>query len=195
MAQTLRYLDELLAATPDNTAGLITPEVFRDTLVSLAVGAGFLADVTPVSVPIVDGVPTSMNPLLPSPLEVGAGWTTDANNFMHPDYATLATTTVPPGYLKLAQFVAVLSLTKVAGGEDSYELQFTEDAVLVGVPEAITFSAAGSTVVTIITSQLVDLSINPVFGVSITGIGTSDDLTLDSFELSVSDKLLWSGGP
>jgi len=192
MAQTLRYLDELLGAAPDNTAGLISAEALRDFMVSMTQGSGFIADTTSqtLNIPLLD-MPLSINPLLLAPTEVGAGWSTDGNNFSFPEYVAMPSTTIPPGYSKLATFVCVLSLEKITSQEDNYDVQFTEDGAPIGVPETIQFQGTGAQVVTVLTSRIVDVSAVPLYGVQISGIGTSDDLDLHSFEWTVNDRMMW----
>jgi len=191
MAQTLRYLDALLASAPDNVTGLITAEALLDRDVSNAQGAGFLADTTPVDLSINPDIPLSINPLLTAAEHVGAGWDTDGNNLQYPNYSLGTGTVVPAGYSKLCSFVGVLSLEKLAAGVDTYDINFTKDGIAFGVPESIIFDGSTSQVVTVLASAIVDISTTPVFGIQITGIVTGDDIRVHSFQQTVNDKLLW----
>jgi len=192
MSQTLQYLDGLLLAAADNISQLITAEVLRDYMVSAAQGAGFVADTTQITVPINPDIPVSVNPLLLGAESVGAGWDTDGNNYLFPNY-TIGDTVVPAGYSKVVSFVAVLSMAKQQAGVDEYDLYFTQDGVEVGVRETISFDGSEPQVVTVIANRIVDISTNPLFGVSILGVATGDDLTLYSFEMQVGDRMLWVG--
>ena len=190
MAQTLRYLDELLTNYPDNTAGLITPENVRDQLVSTVAGVGFIADTTQVSVPIIDGVPTALNPLLVAPITEPELWRFDANNLAVSNYSALTDTAVPAGYTKILSIVAVVVLQKVAGGSDVYDMQFTRSGAPIGVAETIVYAAAGTETITIVNRGLADISTADTYGLTVTGIGTNDNLELHSFEMNLTDAIL-----
>ena len=190
MVTTLRYLDELLASFPDNTQGLITAEKERDFVISIAEAMGYLADQTDVVIPITDGVPVAVNPLLLGPASTVQLWTFDGNNFATPNYSAVPGLTVPPGHSKLSGFLAILSLEKISGGDDSYSVQMTRNGVGFGLDEFINFPAAGGQVVTLITALVTDISVSDTYGVQITGQGTGDDLTLHSFEMRVQSSIL-----
>ena len=187
----LQYLDQVLAGYPDNTAGLITPLNVRNHLVSTIVGVGFIDSPTTITIPVLDGVGTIINPLLLDAASTTQTlWTFDGNNLATSNYGALVGVTIPPGYTKLVRFVAVLSLEKLAGGSDQYQFQFTRNGVGVGLAEDVVFTEAGSQVVTTLHSTLVDLSLVDVFGVQVIGVGTADDLELHNFEMTVSDAVL-----
>ena len=190
MAQTLRYLDELLANYPDNTAGLITPENVRDQLVSTVAGVGFLADTTEITVPIVDGVPTLINPLLTAPITEPELWTFDGNNLAVSNYTALTDTVVPAGYTKVLSIVAVAVLEKTAGGADIYDLQFARNGSPIGVAETVSYTAAGSQTITVVNRSLVDVSTADTYGLTVVGLGTNDDLQCHSFEMNLTDAIL-----
>lgn len=189
---TLRYLDEVLAGYPDNTQGLIAPVNTRDHVISCTTAVGLLVDSTQITIPITDGVPTIINPLLVAPVHSTQLWTFDGANLATPNYSAVPGLTVPPGYSKLVTFVIVLSLTKAAGGVDSYSISLTKDGGLIGLDEFIEFPAAGAQVVTVIATDIADVSATPAYGVAITGQGTSDDLELHTLELRVTDDILLS---
>lgn len=190
MAQTLKYLDQLLAGYPDNTAGLISAENIRDHLVSTIGGRGLIENTANFTIPITSGVWTSINQLLPSPIHSEVLWTFDGNNLLHSNYG-IGDTVVPVGYVKLGQFLSIIELTKPGGGSDNYALQFTKNNVGVGQPESVEFGAAGTQTITLLHPALVDLSVpSDTFGVQIQGTGTSADLECGYFTLQISDSLL-----
>jgi hypothetical protein len=190
MAQTLRYLDELLANYPDNTAGLITPENVRDQLVSIVAGVGFLADTTEVTVPITDGVPTLINTLLTAPVTLPELWLFDGNNLGVSNYTALTGTVLPAGYTKILSIVAVTVLEKTAGGTDVYDLQFTRTGVPIGVAETVAYTAAGVQTITVVVRALADVSAPDTYGLTVAGLGTNDDLQLHSFEMNLTDAIM-----
>ena len=128
MAETLRYVAGLLTNFPDNSQGLIKPVNMRDFVASFINGRGFLVDETPVNVPILDGTPTAVNPLLLSPVVTLTGlWVFDGNNFAVQNYLGIPDIIIPANYQKLLSLVSVLDITKAAGGSDSYQMQYTKN--------------------------------------------------------------------
>ncbi len=192
MVTTLRYLDELLSGFPDNTQGLITAEKERDFVISIAEGVGYLADVTDVVIPITDGVPVAVNPLLLGPATTDQLWTFDGNNFAVSNYSAVPGLTVPPGHSKLVGLLGIMSWEKVSAGDDSYSAQFTLNGVGVGLNEFFNFPAAGAQVVTLIGALVGDVSSTDTYGIEVTGQGTGDDLTLHSFEFRIQSSILLS---
>ena len=190
MVTTLRYLDEVLGGFPDNTQGLITAEKERDFVISTSTGIGLLIDSTAVNIPITDGVPTIVNPLLLAPAFTEQLWTFDGNNFATSNYAAVPGLTIPSPHFKLVSLLAILSLEKPGGGADAYSIQFTKNGVGTGLDEFISFPAAGAQVATVITFDVDDISQADTYGVQITGQGTGDDLTLHTFEFKVEDSIL-----
>ena len=190
MVTTLRYLDELLAGFPDNTQGLITAEKERDFVISIAEGVGYLADVTDVVIPVTDGVPVSINPLLLGPATTDQLWAFDGNNLATPNYSAVPGLTVPPGHSKLVGLLGIMSWEKVSAGDDSYSAQFTRNGIGIGLNEFFNFPAAGAQVVTLIGALVGDISVADTYGVQLTGQGTDDDLTLHSFEMRVNSSIL-----
>ena len=190
MVTTLRYLDELLNGFPDNTQGLITAEANRDFVISIAEGVGYLADQATVEIPIIDGVPVGVNQLLTLPQATDQLWIFDGNNLATQNYGAVPGLTVPPGHSKLMGLLAIMSLEKQAGGADNYSAQFTKNGVGIGLDEFFPFAAAGGQVVTLISFDVVDISLNDTYGVQITGQGTGDNLFLHSFEMRVQSSIL-----
>ncbi len=191
MAQTLRYRSELVAGAPDNTSGLIDAVQLRDMIVSMASGNGAVETTSDVTIPIAVGVPVAVNPLLVGVSVYGSLWGVDANSFLFSQYVTvLPDTTVPAGYIKFCRFQATLALTKQGGGTDNYLIQFTKNGVLVGVAHDVVFSGTDTDTVTITYFVNQEIRVSDTFGVSITGVGTGDDLVLESFSMDVTDELL-----
>ncbi len=191
MAETLRYVAGLLTNFPDNSQGLIKPVNMRDFVASFINGRGFLVDETPVNVPILDGTPTAVNPLLLSPVVTLTGlWVFDGNNFAVQNYLGIPDIIIPANYQKLLSLVSVLDITKAAGGSDSYQMQYTKNGAPQGLIESVVFPAAGTQTVTLLTTDLADLSLSDTYGVQITGDGTTDDLTLNYFTMTLSDSIL-----
>ena len=195
MSETLRYVDGLLANFPDNSQGLIDAVNMRDFVASFINGRGFLVEEDPVTLPISDGVWTHINPLLPDP-EISTSetlWVWDGNNYAVNNYLAIPDVIIPSGYSKLLQIVAVLDITKVAGGADNYLIQVTKDGVGIGLSESVQFSAAGTQTITVLDSSVADLSVAAAtYGVQIQGVGTTDDLVLNYFTQSMNDSILLS---
>jgi len=191
MAQTLRYVNGLLANFPDNSSGLIKAEHVRDFVSSFVNGRGFLIDETAVTLPVEQLTWVSINPLLLSPEHTEQTlWTFDANNYGVSNYGAMTDTIVPSPYNKLVSVVAVLDLTKNAGGADAYQLQFTKNGVGIGLAESVEFPAAGSATVTLVDWSLADISLLDTYGVQIQGVDTTDDLVLNYFSMSIEDSIL-----
>jgi len=191
MAQTLRYVNELLASAPDNTSGLISAEALRDFMVSIVEGKGLLEATTNVTIPIVADTWVSINPLLVGVVHTETYWSVDGNNYMFPNHSGSVVTNVPAGYSKFGQMMSILELTKPSGGSDSYEVQFTLNGTGVGEPESIDFSAAGTDTTTVLHPLLIDVSVpTDLYGIQIRGVGTGADLTLGYFTMQVSDSIL-----
>jgi len=192
MAQTLTYLDDVIASFPDNTAALITPVQMRDFTVSMAIGGAFVEDTTPVTIPVVSGTAVAMNPLLTAATATEFLWSVDGNNFMFPDYAaSLAGTVVPAGYEKVVTFVSSLVLSRSGGGTTNYDFQFGRSpSDLIGLPTSVEWTAAYALNVTVINTLSVDVSdVLTTYGVYVTGVGTGTNLTLESFEFNSRDRI------
>ena len=191
MSETLRYISGLLTNFPDNAQGLIKPVNMRDFVVSFINGRGFLVDETNVNIPILDGTPTVVNPLLLSPEVTITGlWVFDGNNFGVSNYANIPDIIIPADYKKLLSIVAVIDVTKSAGGADAYSMEFVKNGQPHGLPETVQFTAAGTQTVTLLSTDLADLSLSDTYGVQITGVGTTDDLSLNYFTMNFTDSIL-----
>jgi len=191
MAQTLRYVSQILSSLADNTQGLISAVAMRDWLASTIDGKGLLEATDNVNIPIVADTWVSINPLLVNAAHTETFWNVDGNNYLFPNYAAAGGTTVPAGYTKFGQFMSILELTKGGGGADAYQIQFTRNGVGIGEPESVDFPEAGTDTTTLLHPALVDVSVpTDLYGVQIMGIGTTDDLTLGYFTMQISDSIL-----
>jgi len=194
MAQTLRYVDELLAAYVDNTSGLIDAVAGRDLIVSYANAAGYVETTTDVTIPITNGVPEIINPLLVGVTSVESGWGVDANNFFFPDHISVSPATViPAGYSKVARFQCVATFTKPSGGTDNYRVSWVKNGVIVGIEHDMRFTLNATETVVLPDILIQDISIvSDTFGVQVTGEATGDDLVLNAINLLVTDSILGS---
>jgi len=191
MAQTLRYVNELIASAPDNASGLISAVALRDFMISIVEGKGLLEATTNVTIPIVADTWVSINPLLVGAVHTETYWSVDGNNYMFPNHSGSVDTVVPAGYSKFGQMMSILELTKSGGGEDNYEIQFTLNGTGVGEPESVDFPEAGTDTTTLLHPLLIDVSVpTDLYGIQIMGIGTGDDLELGYFTQQVSDSIL-----
>jgi len=191
VAQTLRYVNELIASAPDNTSGIISAVALRDFMISYVDGKGLLEATTNVTITIVADTWVSINPVLVGAVHTETFWSVDGNNYMFPNYSAAVDTTVPAGYSKFGQMMSILELTKPGGGADSYQIQFTKNGVGIGEPESVDFPEAGTDTTTLLHPIIFDVSIpTDLYGVQIMGIGTGDDLTLGYFTMQVSDSIL-----
>ena len=191
MAETLRYVAGLLANFPDNSQGLIKPVHMRDFVASFINGRGFIVDETGITLPISDGPFTAVNPLLLSPeATTTSTWGFDGNNFGFSQYDLIPDLIIPAGYSKLLSLVSVLDVTKSAGGADNYLFQHTKNGAPLGLAESVQFTASGTQTVTLLASTLADLSLTDLYGVQVAGDGTTDDLVLNYFTMTLADSIL-----
>ena len=93
--EELKYLDEILAAHPDNTQGLINPVDNRDGWIGATPALGVIND--PVGGVIAAGIDVSVNLELSPTFLGGQAFTMDGNGALVPGY----TTPVPVGYTRL----------------------------------------------------------------------------------------------
>lgn len=189
---TLQYGDASLASFPSNTQGLISAEDMQDVIVSQRSGGNEILGAETFVVPITDGAPTAVNPLIVNPQVSGGLWSADANNRQYPDYASaIPGLTIPTGYTKFAQIFFTLSCEKIGSGEDNYTFQVDNN----GTPQGIGLSYGLGTVPSVI-SFLVNTSVTldaaPLLGLTVTGDGTADDITIYAFEQFVIDFQIWS---
>ncbi len=194
IAQTLRYVDELLAAYVDNTSGLIDAVAGRDLVASYANAVGYVESTTDVTIPVTSGVPEIINPLLVGVTSVQSGWGVDGNNFFFPDHISFSPSTViPAGYSKVAQFQCVATFTKPSGGTDDYRVSWVKNGVIIGIEHDMRFTLNATETVTLPDIFIQDISVvSDRFGVQVTGEATGDDLVLNAINLSVIDSILGS---
>ena len=192
MAQTLRYGDASLALFPDNTQGLIDAVEIRDVIVSQRSGGANVQDGAGFTVPIVDGVPVALNPLLTAPVLAPGLWGIDANNRLFPNYAAkIPDLIIPAGYLKFAQTFITIAVNKAGSGEDNYVFQLDDN----GTPIGGTLSFALGTepeVLTLLVNKAFALDSGLLLGLTVYGDGTGDDLVVSEFEMFVIDFQIWT---
>ena len=189
---TLRYGDETLAQVPTNTQGLINAVAIQDIVVSQRSGGANLQDTTEFTIPIVDGVPVAINPLLPAPNKADGLWGIDSNNRMFPNYAAkMLGLVIPPGYTKFSQIFFTLAVNKAGSGEDDYVFQLDDN----GVPVGGTLSFALGTepeLISLLVNTSAALDSGVLFGLTVFGDGTGDDLVVTEFEMFIIDFQIWT---
>lgn len=190
---TLRYGDELLSLYPDNGIGLISAETGRDMVVSQrSGGAQALQTGTDFTVTITNGVPVSINPLLPDPSVSGTLWAGDGNHRLYPNYAAaIPSLTIPAGYAKLVQCFVSLNCDKQGSQEDDYIFQLDNDGTPFGEGVTIALDTEATTITLLVNASVV-LSDSPLIGMTVTGDGTGDDIVIHAFEMFIIDFQLWT---
>lgn len=113
--ETLLTSAETLAGFPDNTQGLITPLDVRNFVVSSQTSLGFMEDAGPFTIPLVDGVWTSILANVPTPAFVGLFWKLDGSNRFLPAY-TDAGIIVNVGSTRFTTMQTFSESAKDAGG-------------------------------------------------------------------------------
>ena len=186
--ETLRTIAEVLAAFPDNTQRLITPLDARDMIITEAINVGYLeSDTTPFTIPIVAGTPVSVNASIPTPNFIGNFWRIDGNNAFVENYTTYTTPIiVNPGTVRICAFRASMQVQKIGTGSDVYEFQWFADGVPFGNPGQITVDDTDPFYIATSSDALVDVSLSQAFDLRVTGIGTGDDLQVNTVLLRAS---------
>ena len=193
MANNLVYGDESIASAPDNTTGLISADTLRSIIVSQRSGGAQVFDDTGFTVPIVSGVPVSINPLLPSPSVGGVLWTADGNNRLYPNYATaIPDIVIPAGYSKAIQVFITIAAQKTGAGEDSYTFQIDNDGTPLGQGITVSLSVT-PVVITLLVNSAVALDGGALLGLTVTGNATADDIDVTAFDMFIVDFQRWSG--
>lgn len=177
---------ELLANIPDNTSQLVDPLDIRNLVIGLPPDSIIAEDETPFTIPIVTGTPVVVNNLLPSPAVTQAHWMLDGNQAFIPDWAGII---VNSGLTRIVNLTAVLSVSKVGGGNDDYGIDFFIGGVLAGAGSNFEIKDI-DTVVTVVTSQEYDHSVAAPIDLRVTGIGTGDDLDVSSILIGLTGSLL-----
>ena len=194
MTVPMRYGSENFDSFPDNTQGLIKASDMRSLVASAVQGGVSVIEETAFTVPIANGVPVSINPLLPSPTVAGVLWTTDGNHRALPNYSVaMPTVSIPAGYSKFVEVDFTLAGEKAGSGEDQYLFQLDNDGTPVGIGLTVTLGTE-PTVFSLGANELADISGPTVvlLGLTVTGLGTNDDIDLSVFEMSVEDNQIWA---
>lgn len=189
--ETLREAAGLLGLFPDNVSGEIDAVDSRDFIVSSVVAVGFIEEdplTVPYTIPMTDGVPVDFLSTLTTPLFAGNFWKLDGNNAFIPSYTDFGVT-VPPGLQRLVSGDVIMQLQKVGGGTGVYEFQGTEGGVFTGEPVQRTISAVAEVFV-FSGTRLYDVSVAGPISLSITPVGTSDDLQVNQTRVSLQGVML-----
>ncbi len=195
---TLRYGSELLSGVPDNTAQLIRPVNIQDIIASTIIGRGFISSNTEVLLSLTQGQALILNAVLQNVSAVDGLWTVDGNNRLNPKHADrLPDTTVPAGFQKPVTLFAAMSFDKLDTPGSDYELSFFGPVGLVGQPFTMVFDQRDAESMVMTVNAVVDISLSGGYGITITPLDSSSDLTLLSIEMSVMDTNLANdrGGP
>lgn len=190
--ETLKDATGLLAAFPNNLAGLISANDSRDFIVSVTAGIGFLEDDpadVPYTIPMSDGVPVDFLATYPgTPLFAGNFWKLNGNNQLVPSYTDFGVN-VPAGTIRLNSGSVLINLQKVGGGTADYEFQGLEGGQLTGEPVVRTIGASAELQV-FSGVRLYDVSLAGAIDFRITPLGHSDDLQISDFRVSISGSML-----
>lgn len=189
--ETLLTLSEIIASFPDNTANLITPLQSRDLAISQAVAVGFFEQAAadePLLMPMADGVPFDMLAAFTLPDFVGNFWKLDGNNAFIPSYTDDGITVNPPTN-RLVQGSVVMVATKVGGGTGDYIFEGTENGIGTGSPRTVTLDANPSLLV-FGGDRLYDINLANPIGLDVTPSGTSDDITIQNFRVTLTGTLV-----
>jgi len=190
--EILKDAVSVLADLPDNSSGLITPQVHRSEVVSVINALGFLEDdpaQSPQTIPMTDGVPVDLLAALAgTPAFVGNFWTTTPGNAFVPNYVPQGVT-VEPGTIRLVSGSVVLSLAKAGGGTATYSFVGTEDGVLTGNPVERVISTVQATEV-FGGDRLYDVYTAGAISLNVTPVGHSDDLILHDLRVKLIGTLV-----
>lgn len=190
--EVLKDAGGILADLPDNSSGLIVPQVHRSEVVSVVNAVGFLEDdpaTVPVTLPMTDGVPTDVLSQLVAPLFVGQFWELQpVTNAFVPSYGN-AGVTVEPDTIRLLQGTIGIRLNKVGGGTATYEFEGTQGGTFTGNPVQRTIGITPE-VFWLSGDRLYDVYAGDPVSFSITPIGTSDDLVLTDLRVKLIGSLI-----
>jgi hypothetical protein len=190
--EELKDVSELLAAFPDNTAGLIEAVDSRDFIVSMTTGVAFAEDLpadVPYVMPMTAGVPVPFLSAYPAvPGFEGVFWKLDGNNEFVPAYTDVGIF-VPAGTLRLNEGTVVLNCQKLGGGTADFTFQGTVGGVFVGEPLTRTIGTVPQVLVFQSVSRY-DVSVADPLDFSITPVGHSDDLQINDFRVSLVSVML-----
>ena len=186
--ESLLTLAEVLASLPDNNSNLIQPLDHRNDVIALTNDLGFLEENDPFTIPILDGTFVSINPLLPTPIQVSNFWALDGTNAQFVDYGAI---TINPGHQRLLNLVCSLFVQKVGGGTASYTFQFFVagapvsreiDVADIGPFQQVAFGE----------EILFDYSLGVAAPVTVRvrGDGTTDGLEVEDFSMKLTGVLI-----
>jgi len=183
--ESLRTVDQMLAAWVDNTQGLITPLDGRDMIVSEAVNVGYLElDPGPATVPIVINTYEQVNQWITPSVFTANFWKLDGNNaFLH-SYVDQGIA-VPAGLIRLTTFHVGMVASKVGGGTATYAWSLFVDGVKHGTSGHIVQLTTTPRYVEMGASLLPDYSLSETFDVRVESIDSSDDVVLEEFRFTV----------
>jgi hypothetical protein len=192
MAETIRYMKDVISRFPDNTSGIITAEAMRDFIISIHDGGGALTSSDTVSIPIDADTPVAINPLVTNPEKLGVFWLFDGNNFAASNYAAaLPSATIPSPFYKVAKLTVQMELNKSLGGSDPYDFYLTKNGAAIGLPIRVRYDSSEAKHVFLAWDVYADISTSDTYGVQVTGIGTNDDLEMTYFRMLVTDSASW----
>lgn len=185
--ETLLSLAEVLASLPDNASQLIAPLSHRNEVIALTNDVGFVEEDASFTIPIVDGVFVSINPLMPSADAVGNFWVIDGNNALLPDFGAV---TINPGHLRLLDMTAHLELARVGGGPaEGYTFQFFVGGVATGREISVELDD-NSEALTLSEETLYDYSVSDPVTIRVRGDGTGADLNVFDIDMKVVGILI-----
>ena len=183
--ETLRTVQQMLAAFPDNTQGLISPLDARDMIVSEAVNIGFLdLDNGSYTLPIaVQNEWVSINANITPTAFAANFWKVDGNNAFTQSYTDQGIT-VQGGTQRLTTFAMGAALSKVGGGTNLYEFALFTDGVQSS--SAYNHTATATTAyLTFQTTDLPDYSLNEVYDMRVRCVDGTADLVFDEWRMRV----------
>jgi len=184
--EVLKSAQGLLAGFPDNVSGQISAVDSRNFVISAVNGIGAFDHQAQFILPMTDGVPTILNPAL-TPIDVvGNFFTLDGNNAWIPDYGSAI---INPGTVRLVDFLGVFVADQVGGGLDTYNLQVRVGGVPINTPIPNSVSGAAERFF-IQTEFAYDVQIGGAIDLSVTPVGTNDDLDISFAYQRVNSQLI-----
>ena len=185
--EVLKSADGLLAGFPDNVSGQISPVDIRNFVISAVTGIGAFDDLSNYTIPMADGVPTVINPLM-TPVDFAANFfQLDGNNAFIPDYGGAI---INPGTLRLLDVIFLIVANQTGSpASDIYNLQVRVDGVPVNSPVPTVVDGTAERFF-INTEFLYDVQLGGAIDVTITPDGTSADLDVLFGYMRVSSQLL-----
>ena len=185
--EVLKSADGLLAGFPDNVSGQISPVDVRNFVISAVSGIGAFDDVTNYVAPMVDGVPTVMNPLM-TPVDFAANFfQLDGNNAFIPDYGSAV---INPGTLRLVDLLFLIVADQVGSpSSDTYFVQARVGGVPINSPQPTVVDTANERFF-LNTEFLYDVQLGLPIDVTITPTAVNADLDISFGYMRVSSQLI-----